>query len=122
MTLCEVEGQMIGSFRANRKGILLMLLSSICVCIGQLLWKLSVERGILVMLLGFAFYGAGALVMLVAYRFGSLSVLQPMLSLNYALSILLAALVLKENITILKCVGVLVIVTGVILIAGGDEP
>ncbi len=58
--------------------------------------------------------------MLVAYRYGKLSVLQPMLSLNYVLSIVLAAVVLKEEITLLKCVGVLTIIAGVVLIAGGD--
>ena len=108
------------SFQKNKKGILLMLLSSVCVCIGQLLWKLSVDYGPLVLFVGFCFYGIGALVMIVAYRFGKLSVLQPMLSLNYALSILLAAFVLKEQITFLKCMGVLIIITGVIMIAGGD--
>ena len=50
-----------------------------------------------------------------------LSVLQPMLSLNYVLSIILAAIVLKEEITILKSIGVLVIIAGVVMIAGGDE-
>ena len=112
---------MIESIRMNKKGILLMLVSSICVCIGQLLWKLSAENGLIVMLAGFAFYGVGALVMIVAYRFGKLSVLQPMLSLNYVLSIILAAVVLKENITLIKCIGVLVIISGVVLIAGGDK-
>ena len=73
------------------------------------------------MLAGFAFYGAGALAMIMAYRYGKLSVLQPMLSLNYVLSIAFAALVLKENITILKCIGVIVIIAAVVLIAGGDE-
>ena len=105
----------------NRKGILLMILSSICVCVGQLLWKLSISHEIVFMLLGFFFYGLGALIMIVAYRFGKLSVLQPMLSLNYALSIILAGLVLKEEITIYKCIGVLVIISGVIMIARGDE-
>ena len=112
---------MLKSIQMNKKGILLMLVSSLCVCIGQLLWKLSADMGIIVMLAGFFFYGIGALVMLIAYRFGKLSVLQPMLSLNYVLSIFLAALVLKESITILKCIGVIVIIAGVILIAGGDE-
>ena len=112
---------MLKSIQMNKKGILLMLISSLCVCIGQLLWKLSADRGIIVMLAGFLVYGAGALVMLVAYRFGKLSVLQPMLSLNYVLSIILAAVVLKESITILKCIGVIVIIAGVVLIAGGDE-
>ncbi|MBE5845244.1 MAG: EamA/RhaT family transporter [Butyrivibrio sp.] len=112
---------MLKSIQMNKKGILLMLVSSLCVCIGQLLWKLSTVHGLLLMLAGFVFYGTGALVMIVAYRYGKLSVLQPMLSLNYVLSIVLAALVLKENITILKCIGVIVIIAGVVLIAGGDE-
>lgn len=112
---------MLESFQKNKKGILLMLVSSICACVGQLLWKLSAERGMIFMLAGFCFYGVGALVMIVAYKFGELSVLQPMLSLNYVLSIILAVLVLKEEITILKSIGVLVIIAGVIMIAGGDE-
>ena len=49
---------MIESFQKNKKGILLMLVSSVCVCIGQLLWKLSAEEGILV-LLGLPFTGSG---------------------------------------------------------------
>lgn len=112
---------MIESIRKNKKGIVLMLLSSICVCIGQLLWKISVDTSVWVLLAGFCFYGVGALIMIIAYRYGKLSVLQPMLSLNYVLSILLAALVLKEQVSLFKCIGVLVIIAGVILIAGGDE-
>ena len=112
---------MFASIKKNRKGILLMLASSICVCVGQLLWKLSVEDGIYHLLAGFFLYGIGALLMITAYRFGKLSVLQPMLSLNYVLSIVLAVTVLKETITISKCIGVLAIIAGVILIAGSDE-
>lgn len=112
---------MIESFRRNKKGILLMIVSSICVCVGQLLWKLSAEYGLLVMLFGFLFYGIGAIVMVMAYKYGKLSVLQPVLSLNYVISIILAAIILKETITVIKTVGVLIIICGVILIAGGDE-
>lgn len=97
-----------------------MLVSSICVCIGQLFWKLSAGGSPLFLPAGFCLYGAGALVMIAAYRYGKLSVLQPMLSLNYVLSLILAALVLKEPVTLLKCAGVLAIITGVVLIAGGD--
>ena len=115
------EGEILNSFQKNKKGILLMALSSLCVCVGQLFWKISANSGIAALLLGFSIYGIGALIMLVAYRFGSLSVLQPMLSLNYVLSIILASVILKEQITLLKYTGVLVIIIGVILIAGGDE-
>ena len=105
----------------NRKGILLMLISSICVCIGQLLWKLSTDGNFMFLCIGFLFYGIGALVMLVAYKFGSLSVLQPMLSLNYVITIVLSVFVLKEDMSILRVIGVLVIMVGVVLIGGGDE-
>ena len=98
-----------------------MCLSSICVCLGQLLWKLSNKYGMITLILGFALYGIGAIIMVFAYRYGSLSVLQPILSLNYVFSIILAFVILHEKITLLKVIGVLIIIFGVILIAGGDE-
>ena len=112
---------MLESLKKNRKGILLMLLSSICVCIGQLLWKISGTNGIVFLMIGFIFYGVGALVMIVAYKFGSLSVLQPILSLNYIITIILAKSILNESITLFKVVGILIIMVGVILIGGGDD-
>lgn len=105
----------------NKKGVLLMLVSSVCVCIGQLLWKLSAMYGVIVMLLGFLFYGVGALVMIYAYRFGKLSVLQPVLSMNYALCVVLATVFLHERITVINIAGVVLISFGVIFIAGGDS-
>ena len=100
---------MLESIKKNKKGIILMIISSICACIG-----------LIYMIVGFGFYGVGALVMIIAYRYGKLSVLQPMLSLNYVLSIVLAAIVLGEKVGFVKCIGVLVIIAGVIMIAGGD--
>ena len=111
---------MISSLKKNKKGILLMLCSSICVCIGQLLWKLSSNGNILYLIIGFLFYGVGALVMLIAYKFGELSILQPMLSANYIFTIILASLVLKEVITLKKVIGILIITMGVITIGGGN--
>lgn len=112
---------MLNSIRQNKTGILLMVCSSIFVCVGQLLWKLAVTGSVWLLLAGFALYGLGAVAMVIAYKFGKVSVLQPILSLNYVLSVILAATVLKENVTILKCIGVLVIIAGVLLIAGGDK-
>lgn len=109
------------SYIKNKKGIILMICSAVLVCIGQLLWKESSNKGFLFITLGFGFYGIGALFMIIAYRFGSLSVLQPMLSLNYVLSIILASLVLREEITFIKIVGVIIIILGVFFIGGGDS-
>lgn len=112
---------MIESLKRNKVGIILMICSSICACLGQLLWKLSADGGFLFLIGGFFLYGIGALTMIVAYKFGKVSVLQPVLSLNFILSIILAATVLDEKITLIKCIGVLTIMVGVLLIAGGDE-
>lgn len=112
---------MLESLKSNKKGILLMLISSICACLGQLFWKLSINKNMKMLILGFALYGIGALIMIVAYRYGNLSVLQPMLSLNYVLSVVLGFFVLNEVITIKKSIGIFIIILGVILIGGGDE-
>lgn len=111
---------MLKSIKENGKGILLMLISSICVCTGQLFWKLS-SKELLFLLLGFALYGIGAIVMLIAYKFGSLSVLQPMLSFNYIFTVILAHFVLHEEIDILTYIGISIIFIGVVLIGGGDN-
>lgn len=112
---------MLNSIKQNKIGILLMVCSSIFVCVGQLLWKLAVSGSILLLLGGFALYGLGAMTMIVAYKFGKVSILQPILSLNYVLSVILAGTVLNEEITLKKVIGVLIIIAGVLLIAGGDK-
>lgn len=111
---------MVKSLKENGKGILLMLISSICVCTGQLFWKLS-SKELLFLLLGFSLYGIGAIVMLIAYKFGSLSVLQPMLSFNYIFTVVLARFVLYEEIDMLTYIGILIVFIGVVLIGGGDN-
>ncbi len=108
------------SLRKNGKGILLMVFSSLLACFGQLLWKLSADGGTLPLFLGFVLYGLGALAMMAAYRFGSLSVLQPILSINYVLSCLIGYFWLGEHLAVVNVLGVAAVFIGVILIAEGD--
>lgn len=112
---------MLQSFKKNKIGIGLMLLSALFACLGQMFWKLSATKGIWFLLIGFVFYAVGALIMLIAYRHGSLSVLQPMLSVNYIITLILAHFVLHETITPARIIGIAVIMVGVFLIGGGDE-
>lgn len=109
------------SISKNKKGIILMILSSVFVSIGQLFWKLYYEYGIFCIIIGFSLYVSGAFLMLTAYKFGRLSVLQPILSFNYIFSLLLANYVLSELISITKIVGIIIIIFGIFMICAGDK-
>ena len=112
---------MLESLKKNRKGILMLLASALCVCLGQLFWKLSVEDGWVLLMAGFALYVVGAILMVIGYRFGKLSVLQPVLSINYGLSVVLGFFVLGESVTLQKCVASGKINGGEVGVAAGDE-
>jgi len=55
--------------------------------------------------------------MMAAMRFGELSVLHPMLSAGYALSVLLGTLVLGEEVTGRKLLGIAVITAGLVCLS-----
>ena len=65
---------------------------------------------------GFAVYAAGAISMILAYRFGELSVLQPINSTSYVFSTLIAIFILRENIPTINIVGTILVISGVIVI------
>lgn len=102
-----------------RTGVLLMLLCAACLCTGQFIWKRW--DGLLPLAAGFLIYGLGALSMLAAYRFGSLSTLQPINSVSYVISAILGAIFFQEKITAFKGLGILTIIIGVVLLAGGER-
>jgi undecaprenyl phosphate-alpha-L-ara4N flippase subunit ArnE len=104
----------------HKNGIVLMIASSCCVCLGQLLWKLSVNGKLHYLCLGFLLYGAGFICMTTAYKYGSVSKLQPILSINYIFAVLLGFLVFGESITIYKVIGIVIIAISVTLI--GSSP
>ena len=105
------------------KGILLMLGSSLLTCTGQLLWKLANlrEPHLLFLAGGFLLYGLGALCMMLALRCGELSVLHPMLSFGFIVSIFLGAAVLGEAITLTKTIGIILIIFGMIFLGRGGS-
>lgn len=101
-----------------KKGIILMLLSSFLTCTGQLVWKLAANEQnnsyIPLLLVGFCMYGIGALIMIVAFRFGDISILHPMLSFGFIVSLFYGAIILKEEIRLNNILGVIIIVVGMI--------
>ena len=103
------------------KGIILMLVSAALACSGQLFWKLAARSdSIFLVAAGLALYGFGALLMILALRYGELSVLHPMMSAGYVLSLLLGAAVLDEHVSFLRIVGVVIIIIGLIFISSSE--
>lgn len=103
------------------KGIVLILLSAALACIGQLIWKLaSRSDSLLLVIIGLGLYGFAALLMILALRYGELSVLHPMMSSGYVLSLLLGAAVLDERISFMKVLGVSVIIVGLVFLSSSE--
>jgi drug/metabolite transporter (DMT)-like permease len=111
----------IQSLKKNKIGIVLILLASMSTASGQMFWKLSGGQWNRYLILGFLFYGVGAVLMTVAFRFGSLSVLHPLLSVGYVFALLLGITFLNEQITAMRAIAIVLIIAGAVLIGGGDD-
>lgn len=102
-------------------GIILILISALLTSIGQFLWKTAaLSNGymkIIFSLAGFAlFFGTGFL-MVLSYRFGEVSVLQPILSIGFVFSLVLGKVFFHEVQTPFKYAGVALILAGVFFLA-----
>lgn len=115
-----IGNKFMDSIRKNSKGICIILFASLLTATGQLLWKMSGGADIKLVLAGFLFYGVGAVLMIAAFRFGSLSVIHPMLSFSYIFALLFGRFILNETISPVQLLGVFTIMAGVVLIGGGD--
>lgn len=100
-------------------GIILMIICSLCLCLGQLVWKYY--SGMIALLMGFLIYGIGALSMIAAYKFGKLSVLQPINSVSYIFSSAIGVYVFHERIGIEKILGIVCIMLGVLILSRDGE-
>lgn len=115
--------KLIRSLRNNGVGIILILITSLMTSIGQLFWKLGQisESNWLYIFIGFGFYGIGTILMILAFRYGSFSVLHPLLACGYLFGLIWAKVFLNESISIGQSTGVGIIIVAVVLIGGGDE-
>ena len=102
-------------------GVFLILISAALTSVAQFTWKLAAAfsgpQKYLVMLLGFALFVVTGFFMVIGYRFGELSVLQPILSLGFVFSLILGKLFLHEVHSVTKYVGIFLILAGVFFIS-----
>lgn len=103
------------------KGIILIVLAALCTSFGQLFWKIGVNDNITLILLGFVLYAVGALSMIVALKFGNLSILHPLMCVGYIFALINGAIFLDEKITLNHAIGIAIIIVGIIFIARGEK-
>ncbi len=117
---------------SHRAAILIMVLCTVFTSTGQLLWKTGFNQADLTtsfltlinlpFLLGFISYGIGAILMLIAFKKGELSVLYPIIATSYVWVTLLSPWLFNEHISLLKWIGITIIVLSVsILGIGGSK-
>lgn len=67
--------------------------------------------------LGLIIYGLGAMLWLIVLSREDVSFAFPLVSLAYVIAIILSAIVLKENVTLPRIIGSLIIIIGIFIIA-----
>lgn len=104
-----------------KKGIVLILISATMTATGQLLWKLSADGKLIILFIGFCLYGLGAITMTIAFKFGDISILHPMLGFSLVLSIIYGNVFLNEYISKGKIIGIMLILCGLLVLAKSNR-
>ncbi|MBI4018214.1 MAG: hypothetical protein HY368_01250 [Candidatus Aenigmarchaeota archaeon] len=108
---------------------ILVVIATFFTTIAQLSFKLgSADSGLLigpltlnpVIAIGFVSYAIAALLFINALRGGELSLLYPLWSLSFVWIFLASSLLLKESVTALNWLGVLLIILGVSFVGRGS--
>ena len=116
---------MLNSLKKNKTGILLIMITAICMASGQILFKVMSSYDskfyFLFILAGLGLCCVGGLIMVIAYKYGELSVIHPLNSMSYIFSTILSVVVLEEVLSFQKILGVCIIILGVFFIGGSDD-
>jgi drug/metabolite transporter (DMT)-like permease len=104
-------------------GIFCMLCAALSSSLGQLIWKImqGKESYIIWYCMGLALYGIGAVLMIIAFRFGDLSILHPMISLGFIFAFFWSVFILKEKFTPTRLIGVTCIILGCVSLSLGER-
>lgn len=114
----------------KRRSVYLILLFTFLAAGAQVLWKYATialgEHPTPLALItnvqligGLALYGLGAALMIVALQHGELSVLYPLISLNYVWVAIVAVILFKEPMNLPKAAGICIIMAGVAVLGKG---
>ncbi|MBR7158780.1 MAG: EamA family transporter [Alphaproteobacteria bacterium] len=116
-----MDGEKKHEYPKNWLGVLLVIISAVSCSVGALFWKMA-DAGINAELFaGYFFQCLGVPFLIAAFKFGKLSALHPIMAFSYVVTVLLGVLVLKEQISALQALGLLLILAGVFLLSREKE-
>ena len=109
--------------------IILVTLCTIFTSAGQIFFKLSSQNlnsiGQIILnvplWIGFILYGLGSLLMILALKYGDLSLVYPFIALSFVLVNILSIIIFNEHVKMLNWVGITAIILGVSLIGYGSS-
>lgn len=113
----------------NLRPIILVTLCTIFTSAGQILFKVasknlnSVDQIIIniPLWIGFICYGLGSLLMILALKYGDLSLVYPFIALSFVWVNVLSIIFFQEHVKILNWLGITAIIVGVSLIGYGSS-
>ncbi len=106
------------------KGIIFVVLSTLFTSSGQLLWKGGADRMAdslfnLPLILGTIIYGLAALLLILALRYGEITLIYPFIASSYIWVSLASSWFFNESLSGLKMAGIALIIVGVVLVCTG---
>jgi len=128
------------NMQTKPRAILFVLLCTIATAFGQIFLKIGsgtnfssaidvllsldlfnpLVKPIYALFLGLCLYGIGASLLILALRYGELSVIYPIFATNYVWVTLLSSYYFGEQIHLFKIIGIFAIVSGIALIGIGS--
>ena len=106
-----------------------LAINIVFLAMGQMLWKLGMSKmegfnivSIILnpyIILGVALYGLATLLWLYVLSKEELSLVYPLQSITYVFGTVLAILVFRENVSLLRWIGIATIIVGATLVARG---
>ena len=109
--------------------IILVIVCTILTSSGQILWKMGAGHvdtlhNIITnipLIAGFVSYGLGAILLIMALKYGDLSVVYPFIALSFIWVALLSIVIFHERISLINWLGIFIIIIGVSLIGYGSK-